>query len=108
MKKLRFDRDLVVHRVVGYGTSHGSFRWFGRPEGGLVDGLRPWAAGEGLIEHAGPLGSLGLNGAGETADEFIPTDAVQRLNVTINQGKFLLPDWGTAPNSGVEEINVLL
>ncbi|KZV31470.1 hypothetical protein F511_25289 [Dorcoceras hygrometricum] len=25
------------------------------------------------IEHAGPLGSLGLNGAGETADEFIPT-----------------------------------
>ncbi|KZV54773.1 Acyl-CoA N-acyltransferase with RING/FYVE/PHD-type zinc finger domain isoform 1 [Dorcoceras hygrometricum] len=25
------------------------------------------------IEHAGPLGSLGLNGAGETADEFFPT-----------------------------------
>ncbi|KZV19959.1 F-box family protein [Dorcoceras hygrometricum] len=25
------------------------------------------------IEHAEPLGSLGLNGAGETADEYIPT-----------------------------------
>ncbi|KZV58579.1 hypothetical protein F511_26003 [Dorcoceras hygrometricum] len=25
------------------------------------------------LEHAGPLGSLGLNGAGKTADEFFPT-----------------------------------
>ncbi|KZV35560.1 hypothetical protein F511_32445 [Dorcoceras hygrometricum] len=31
----------------------------------------------GPAEHAGSLGSLGLNGAGETADEFIPTGDIR-------------------------------
>ncbi|KZV18346.1 hypothetical protein F511_10715 [Dorcoceras hygrometricum] len=38
-------------------------------------GWSEWRVGlvDGRIENAGPLGSLGLNDAGESADDFIPT-----------------------------------
>ncbi|KZV20436.1 Flowering time control protein FCA [Dorcoceras hygrometricum] len=46
------------------------------PEGGPADGARPGVAEAGRtreIEHADPLGSLDLNGAGDDPVDFVPT-----------------------------------
>ncbi|KZV22855.1 WPP domain-interacting tail-anchored protein 1-like [Dorcoceras hygrometricum] len=48
----------------------------------MVKCRRRWL---GSLEHAEPLGSLGLNGVGETADEYIPTGARQAQDEHIVQ-----------------------
>ncbi|KZV14366.1 hypothetical protein F511_43518 [Dorcoceras hygrometricum] len=56
---------------------------------GLGFGVLHGPAGSvGPIEHVGPLGSLGLNGAGVTADEFFPTSVISdQLLTAFSPGK---------------------
>ncbi|KZV25584.1 hypothetical protein F511_21287 [Dorcoceras hygrometricum] len=59
----------VAWTMVGAGPGEGS------AEVAPAKGGRRWRAkGRKAAEHAGPLGSLGLNGAGEHDDDFILTD----------------------------------
>ncbi|KZV28692.1 flagellar associated protein [Dorcoceras hygrometricum] len=65
------------------------------PGGGPAGGVWPWAVGAGrpkgevgvvsweatCIEHAGPFGSLGLNGAGDDPVNFMPIDGHGNLSL---------------------------
>ncbi|KZV31813.1 sporulation-specific protein 15-like [Dorcoceras hygrometricum] len=57
-----------------------------RPGGGPSYGV-PAKGGPNGIEHAGPLGSLDLSGAGDPAVDFIPTGAAPQAGVAGKQSK---------------------